>query len=101
MYSRGESYDENRLYNDPGQWRDMSEQHRNEFIQRTDRSVFSGHAKEITNTAPNLGPAILGRVVAVNAVADELELTIQYAHDLGPDTTSNKRYDYVIAAPVV
>jgi len=40
LYSRGESYDENRLYSDPADWPRLAETHRREFLGRTDR-VFT------------------------------------------------------------
>ena len=45
LYSRGESYDENRFYSDPGQWPRLAEAHRREFLVRTDRGVFSLQAE--------------------------------------------------------
>lgn len=45
-YSRGEGYRENRVYSDPDQagWRHLTEDHRRDFIRRTDRGVFSQQA---------------------------------------------------------
>ena len=40
LYSRGESYAENRLYSDPAEWPGLAESHRREFLERTDRGVF-------------------------------------------------------------
>ena len=37
LYSRGESFDENRFYSDPGDWPRLAESHRREFLERTDR----------------------------------------------------------------
>ena len=45
LYSRGESYDENRFYSDPGEWPRLAESHRREFLERTDRGVFSLQAE--------------------------------------------------------
>jgi mycobactin lysine-N-oxygenase len=36
LYSRGESFDENRFYSDPGDWPRLAETHRREFLERTD-----------------------------------------------------------------
>jgi mycobactin lysine-N-oxygenase len=49
IYSRGESYDENRFYSDPGDWPRLAESHRREFLERTDRGVFSPQAEAILN----------------------------------------------------
>jgi mycobactin lysine-N-oxygenase len=39
LYSRGESFDENRFYSDPGDWPRLAESHRREFLARTDRGA--------------------------------------------------------------
>ena len=49
LYSRGESYDENRFYSDPGDWPRLAESHRREFLERTDRGVFSVQAEATLN----------------------------------------------------
>src|SRR6202042_659032 len=49
LYSRGESYDENRFYSDPGDWPRLAEPHRREFLERTDRGVFSVQAEAVLN----------------------------------------------------
>lgn len=41
IYSRGESYLENRLYSSPDDWTALTIAQRRSFIRRTDRSVFS------------------------------------------------------------
>jgi mycobactin lysine-N-oxygenase len=51
LYSRGESYDENRLYSDPADWPRLAEAHRREFLGRTDRGVFSLQAEATLNQA--------------------------------------------------
>jgi hypothetical protein len=51
LYSRGESYDENRFYSDPGEWARLAEAHRREFLARTDRGVFSLQAEATLNQA--------------------------------------------------
>ena len=49
LFSRGESYDENRFYSDPGDWPRLAESHRREFLERTDRGVFSVQAEATLN----------------------------------------------------
>ena len=49
LYSRGESYHENRFYSDPGDWPRLAEAHRREFLERTDRGVFSQQAEAVVN----------------------------------------------------
>ena len=43
IYSRGESFFENRVYSNPdnANWKDLEQQHRKEFVRRTDLGVFS------------------------------------------------------------
>lgn len=52
VYTRGESYDENRRFSTPSGWNEaegigLSKEARREFIRRTDRSVFSVNRKSI------------------------------------------------------
>lgn len=52
VYTRGESYDENRRFSSPSGWNEaegigLSGEARQEFIKRTDRSVFSANRKSI------------------------------------------------------
>lgn len=41
IFTRGESYHENRFYSDPSDWDDLRAEDRREIIRRTDRGVFS------------------------------------------------------------
>src|SRR2546429_8285721 len=41
LYSRGESFDENRFYSDPGDWPRLADSDRREFLQRPGRGLFS------------------------------------------------------------
>ncbi|WP_143309723.1 hypothetical protein [Candidatus Entotheonella palauensis] len=49
IFSRGESYGENRVFSDPEEagWSDFSYSDREEFIKRTDRGVFSLDSKAL------------------------------------------------------
>lgn len=52
IYSRGESFVENRVYSDPSNWEEVASEHRREFIGRTDRGVFSRAVQDrITGSA--------------------------------------------------
>lgn len=55
-YSRGESYLENHVYTDPIQmnWYKLTYNDKKDFINRTDRGVFSIAAKEELNTMKNI-----------------------------------------------
>jgi hypothetical protein len=68
LYSRGESYDENRYFSNPGDWPRLAESHRREFIQRTDRGVFSLQAEAILNQSPGYR-ALAGRGFAIDAAS--------------------------------
>ena len=92
LYSRGESYEENRLYSDPGDWPRLAESHRREFLERTDRGVFSRQAEAILNQARGYR-ALAGRAVAIDAGEQQVVVTIEYG-------TERERvaYDLVVVA---
>jgi len=92
LYSRGESYEENRFYSDPGDWPRLAESHRREFLERTDRGVFSQQAEAILNQARGYR-ALAGRAVAIDAGEQQVVVTIEYG-------TERERvaYDLVVIA---
>jgi len=92
LYSRGESYDENRFYSDPGEWPRLAEAHRREFLQRTDRGVFSLAAEAVLNQARGLR-TLAGLAAAVEAREHDVIVTIAYG-----DERERVAYDAVIAA---
>jgi len=92
LYSRGESYDENRLYSDPGQWPRLAEAHRREFLARTDRGVFSLQAEAALNQARGFR-ALAGRAVEIEAREYDVIVTIAYG-----DERERVAYDAVVAA---
>jgi mycobactin lysine-N-oxygenase len=92
LYSRGESYEENRLYSDPGDWPALAESHRREFLQRTDRGVFSRQAEEILNASRGFR-ALAGRVVALEAGERQVVVTIEYVSE-----RERVAYDLVVEA---
>jgi len=77
LYSRGESYDENRFYSDPADWPHLAEAHRREFLERTDRGVFSLQAEATLNQARGFR-ALAGRAAAVQAREHDVIVTIAY-----------------------
>src|SRR5262249_57640369 len=81
LYSRGESYEENRLYSDPGDWPGLAEAHRREFLVRTDRGVFSLQAEAILNQSRGFR-ALAGRAVAIQAGERQVAVTIEYGDEL-------------------
>jgi mycobactin lysine-N-oxygenase len=92
LYSRGESYDENRFYSDPGDWPRLAEAHRREFLERTDRGVFSLQAEAMLNQARGFR-TLAGRAVAVEAREQDVIMTIAY-----DDERERVAYDAVVVA---
>src|SRR5580704_15980450 len=92
LYSRGESYEENRLFSDPGDWPRLAETHRREFLDRTDRGVFSQQAEATLNASPGFR-TLAGRAVHIDAGDRQVVVTIQY----GPER-ERVAYDLVVVA---
>ena len=92
LYSRGESYEENRLYSDPGDWPRLAEAHRREFLERTDRGVFSQQAEATLNAAPGFR-TLAGRAVRIDAGDQQVVVTIQYGAE-----RERVAYDLVVVA---
>jgi mycobactin lysine-N-oxygenase len=91
-YSRGESFEENRFYSNPSDWVSLTAEHRQEFVRRTDRGVFSIHANSLLARAQNVR-TVAGEVVQLDARPHEVEIHIEYngrRHAL--------QYDYVVVA---
>jgi mycobactin lysine-N-oxygenase len=92
LYSRGESYDENRFYSDPADWPRLAEAHRREFLERTDRGVFSLQAEATLNQARGFR-ALAGRAAAVQAREHDVIVTIAYDQE-----RERVAYDLVVVA---
>jgi mycobactin lysine-N-oxygenase len=92
LYSRGESYDENRFYSDPADWPRLAETHRREFLERTDRGVFSLQAEAALNQARGFR-ALAGRAAAIEARDQDVIVTIAY-----DDERERVAYDAVVVA---
>jgi mycobactin lysine-N-oxygenase len=92
LYSRGESYAENRFYSDPGDWPALAEVHRREFLERTDRGVFSVQAEAVLNASRGFR-TLAGRAVAMDASDHQIVLTTEY----GPEQ-EKVAYDFVVVA---
>jgi mycobactin lysine-N-oxygenase len=92
LYSRGESYEENRFYSDPGDWPQLAESHRREFLERTDRGVVSMQAEAALNASRGFR-ALAGRATAIEAGERQVVVTIEY----GPER-ERVVYDLVIVA---
>jgi mycobactin lysine-N-oxygenase len=92
LYSRGESYEENRFYSDPGQWPRLAEAHRHEFLTRTDRGVFSLAAEAALNQARGFR-TLAGRAAAVEPRDHDVIVTIAYGEE-----RERVAYDAVVVA---
>ena len=92
LYSRGESYEENRFYSDPGDWPQLAEAHRREFLERTDRGVFSPQAEAILNASHGLR-TLAGRAVQIEAGQEQVVVTIEYGRE-----RERVAYDLVVVA---
>jgi mycobactin lysine-N-oxygenase len=92
LYSRGESYDENRFYSDPSDWPRMAESHRREFLDRTDRGVFSLQAEATLNRSRGFR-TLAGRAAALEAGDRQVVVTIEYGGE-----RERVVYDLVVVA---
>ena len=92
LYSRGESYDENRFYSDPGDWPGLAESHRREFLERTDRGVFSAQAEAVLNQSRGFR-TLAGRAVAIEAGDSHVVVTVEYDSE-----RERVAYDMVVVA---
>jgi mycobactin lysine-N-oxygenase len=92
LYSRGESYDENRFFSDPGEWPRLAETHRREFLQRTDRGVFSQQAEAVLNQSRGFR-TLAGRATAIEAGDQHVVVTIEYGSE-----RERVAYDLVVVA---
>ncbi len=92
LYSRGESYEENRFYSDPADWPRLAEAHRREFLVRTDRGVFSLQAEAALNQARGFR-TLAGRAAAIEAREHDVIVTIAYG-----DERERVAYDAVVVA---
>jgi len=92
LYSRGESYEENRFYSDPGEWPRLAEAHRREFLERTDRGVFSLQAEATLNQARGFR-TLAGRAAEIEAREHDVIVTIAYG-----DERERVAYDAVVVA---
>lgn len=100
-YSRGEGFEENHLYSDPSNWASLTADHRQEFVRRTDRGVFSIHANNLLAQARNVR-TIAGEVVRLDtrhpglldgSPVHEVDVHIEYNGH-----THTLQYDHVVIA---
>jgi mycobactin lysine-N-oxygenase len=89
IYTRGESYEENRLYSDPSDWLRFPAEVRRKFVTRTDRGVFSVTNKSTVNKSYNVR-TVTGEVASIEAEGEMLRL------DLSDERS--EEYDLVVDA---
>lgn len=79
LYTRGESFTENRLYSDPvaAGWQRLAERHRREFLKRTDRGVFSVQVEDVLNRAEAVR-TVAGRVIRLEPVEGKVVVEVDY-----------------------
>jgi mycobactin lysine-N-oxygenase len=79
LYTRGESFTENRMYSDPDAagWRQLAERHRREFLKRTDRGVFSVQVQDLLDRA-GLVRTLAGRVTHLEPVEAKVVVEVDY-----------------------
>jgi len=94
IFTRGESYFENRVYSDPksGNWADLTNDDKLNFIRRTDLGVFGQYAQNQLNERED-----------VNIIAGRVNKILPHADSLFIEHTYNKKvksssYDYVVIA---
>jgi mycobactin lysine-N-oxygenase len=92
LYSRGESFDENRFYSDPGDWPRLAESHRREFLERTDRGVFSEQAEAVL-TRSRAFRTLAGRAARIDAGERHVIVAIEYERE-----REHVAYDFVVVA---
>jgi mycobactin lysine-N-oxygenase len=95
IFTRGESYNENRLFSDPKPWKRLHETIRDEIIRRTDRGVFSMAAQTKLNQSERM-TIIPGRVISLDDAGHKIEVHLLRGDP--PVTEVKYKYDKVILA---
>jgi mycobactin lysine-N-oxygenase len=94
LYSRGESFAENRLYSDPvaAGWQRLAERHRREFLKRTDRGVFSLQVEQVLNQAGAVH-TVAGRITHLQPVGAKVIVEVDYEQE-----RERIAFDWVVVA---
>jgi len=93
LYTRGESFTENRFYSDPTVgWQQLAERHRREFLKRTDRGVFSVQVEQVLNRAEAVH-TVAGRVVHLEPADAKVVVVVDYEHE-----RQRVAFDWVVVA---
>lgn len=84
VYTRGESFEENRLFSDPVSWTEFPYEVRRRFVSRTDRGVFSVANKSILNRREHVATRA-GEVIRIEASGEQSTyLELKDGKRLGP-----------------
>jgi mycobactin lysine-N-oxygenase len=93
LYTRGESFNENRFYSDPAVgWQRLAERHRREFLKRTDRGVFSVQVEDVINRAEAVR-TVAGRVIRLEPVEAKVIVEVDYEQE-----RERLAFDWVVVA---
>jgi lysine/ornithine N-monooxygenase len=94
LYTRGESFTENRLYSDPlaAGWPQLAERHRREFLKRTDRGVFSVQVQRLLDQAEAVR-TLAGRVTHLEPVEGKVIVEVDYEQQ-----RERLAFDWVVVA---
>lgn len=92
IFTRGESYGENKLFTDPGEWEKLDELTRREFIQRTDRGVFSVAAQRRLDQEERVN-IISGAVLGLEESGGKIIVRLKRG-----DAIKTPKYDKVVVA---
>jgi mycobactin lysine-N-oxygenase len=95
IYSRDEAFTQNVRFTDPTGWAELSVTDRRQFINRTDRGVFSPHAltrlEDLIES--KMVEPITGRVTRVSPTEPGVQLTVKYG-----SRSQRISFDYLISA---
>jgi mycobactin lysine-N-oxygenase len=94
-YSRGESFEENRVFSTPEsrwvRWSDLTESNRQTFVGHTDRGVFSLDAKRVLSLSQHV-TSLAGRVTDLACEDDRVNIVM-----VTPETRTTW-FDFVVVA---
>lgn len=94
IFTRGESFQENRIFSNPDEWMRLDEFTRKEFIQRTDRGVFSVAAQRRLDHSENVS-TISGEVFELLEERNQVIVRIRRGD---PPRGLDYEYDMAIVA---
>jgi mycobactin lysine-N-oxygenase len=94
LYTRGESFTENRFYSDPvaAGWQRLAERHRREFLKRTDRGVFSVQVQDLLDRAEAVR-TLAGSVTHLEPVEAKVVVEVDYEQE-----HERLAFDWVVVA---